>query len=171
MNPIVSAAALVVLLGSMAACEDDEDASSTATDPAGTTRLEFTEQGGCGDAYFWTTTADDEHAVVISAELRDRSATEETVLEVDLPDPAVDVTLWECTGLTSLMCNDVVMGEVTEETPVVEGHLTITLQPRPEDGDDLVDGKAVLTDPITEDGPDLPNHLDLKTRSIGFYAG
>jgi len=170
MNLIVSAAVLVVLLGAMAACQDDDGESSTATDPVGATPLEFTEQGGCGDAYFWTTTADDEHAVVISAELRDRSETEETVLEVDLPDPAVDVFLWEGAGLRSLMCNDVIEGEVTEETPVVEGHLTITLQPRPEGSIDLVDGKAVLTDLVAEDGTELPD-LDLKTTSIGFYAG
>jgi hypothetical protein len=170
MNRIVSAAALVVLLGSVAACQDDDDGPSTATDPSTTTQLEFTEQGGCGDAYFWATTADDEHAVVISAELRERSATEVTVFEVDLPDPAVEVFLWEGTGLQSLMCNDLVDGEVTEETPVVEGHLTITLQPRPQESMDLVDGKAVLTGLVAEDGTELPD-LDLKTTSIGFYAG
>ena len=167
---IVSAAVLVVLLGSVAACQDDDDGSSTATDPSATTQLEFTEQGGCGDAYFWTTTADAEHAVVISAELQDRSATEETVLEVDLPDPVVEVSLWEGTELTSRMCNDLIQGEVTEETPVVEGHLTITLQPRPDESGDLVDGKAVLSGLVAEDGTELPD-LDLKTTSIGFYAG
>lgn len=170
MTRIVTAVALVVLLGSLAACQDDDSQSSTATDPPGAERLEFTEQGGCGDAYFWTTTADDQHAVVISAELRDRSATDETVLEVDLPDPDVDVFLWEGTGLMSLMCNDVIVGEVTEETPVVEGHLTITLQPRPEGSIDLVAGKAVLSGLVAEDGTELPD-LDLKTTSIGFYAG
>ncbi len=170
MTRIVSAAAVVVLLSSMAACRDDDNESSTVTDPSPTTQLEFTEQGGCGDAYFWTTTADAAHAVVISAELRERSSTEETVFEVDLPDPAVDVFLWEGTGLTSLMCNDLIEGEVTEETRVVEGHLTITLQPRPGESGDLVDGKALLTGLVAEDGTELPD-LDLKTTSIGFYAG
>ena len=103
---------------------------------------------GCGDAYFWATTADDEHAIVVSVDLSDRSTSGPTVVDVSLPDPAVEVTLWEGTGLTSLMCNDVVEGEVTEESPVVEGSGTITVQPRPEDhhlrslvlGDGVVDG-------------------------------
>jgi hypothetical protein len=170
MTRIVVAAAIVVLVGSLAACQDDEDRRSRATDPAGPAQLELTEQGGCGDAYFWATTADDEHAVVVSAELRDRSATEETVLEVDLPHEGVEVLLWEGVGLGSLMCNDVVAGKVSEETPVVEGSVTITLQPRPEGHTDLVVGKAVLTGLVAEDGTELPD-LEIKTTSIGFYAG
>ena len=62
------------------------------------------------------------------------------------------------------------MGEVTETTPVVQGTVTITLQPRPGESYDLVDGKAVLTGLEAEDGTELPD-LDLKTTSIGFYAG
>ena len=59
MTRIVSATVLVVLLGSMAGCQDDGSEPSAATDPASASDLEFTEYGGCGDAYFWTTTADD----------------------------------------------------------------------------------------------------------------
>ncbi len=169
MTRIASAAAFVVLIGSLAACSDDDEPSQ-ATDPEGTSELEFTESGGCGDAFFWAATADDEHAVVISAELTDRSTTEETVLDVELPDPAVDVTLLEGTELSSRFCNDLIMGEVAETTPVVEGAVTITLQPRPGESYDLVDGKAVLSDLEAEDGTELPD-LDLKTTSIGFYAG
>jgi hypothetical protein len=169
MTRIAAAAVAGVLLASMAACQDDDEPSKAA-DPTSTSQLEFTDSGGCGDAYFWATTADAEHAVVISAELRDRSTTEETVLDVDLPDPDVDVFLLGGTGLTSLMCNDVVDGKVTQETRVVAGAVTITLQPRPEDAITLVDGKAVLTGLEAEDGTELPD-LDLKTTSIGFYAG
>lgn len=169
MTRIASAAVLVVLMASLTGCGEDGEPSST-TDPGGPGALEFKHTGGCGDAYFWATTADDEHAVVVSVDLHDRSATEPTVLEVELPDPAVEVELWEGTGLRSLMCNDVIEGEVTDETPVAEGTLTVTVQPRPEEPGNLTDGKAELTGLVAEDGTELPD-LEIKATTIGFYAG
>ena len=139
---------------------------TSATEPA----LEFTRSGGCGNAYFWATTEDDEHAVVVSVDLRDRSTSGPTVVDVSLPDSAVDIELWEGTGLGSLMCNDVVEGEVTSEAPVVEGAGTITVEPRAGDDVDYVDGKLELTGLVAEDGTELPD-LAISTTSIGFYAG
>jgi hypothetical protein len=166
---IASAALLVVLVPGLAGC-GETDEPSAATDPDASAALEFTESGGCGDAYFWATTADERHALVLSVALRDRSATAPTVLDFSLPDPEIDAHLWEGTRLGSRMCNDVIEGELTEEMPVVAGKGTITVQPPPEDGFDLVDGKAELTGLVAEDGTELPD-LAIKTTSIGFYAG
>ena len=166
-----AAVLLGVLAISLAGCGGQDGARSGGTGGTGTEpTFEFAQSGGCGDAYFWATTADDEHAVVVSVELRDHSTSGPTVVDVSLPDPAIEVELWEGTGLASLMCNDVIEGEVTEETAVVEGTGTITVQPRPEDGFDLVDGKLELTGLVAEDGTRLPD-LAIKTTSIGFYAG
>jgi hypothetical protein len=151
----------------LAGCGEQDDVRSGGT---GATALEFTRSGGCGDAYFWATTEDDEHAVVVSVDLRDRSTSGPTVVDVSLPDSAVDIELWEGTGLGSLMCNDVVEGEVTSETPVVEGAGTITVEPRAEDDVDYVDGKLELTGLVADVGTELPD-LAIKTTSIGFYAG
>jgi len=169
MTRIASAALFVALASVLSGCGDDDE-PSTATDPERSSELEFSQTGGCGDAYFWATTADDKHAVVVSVDLQERSATKPTVVDVSLPDPAMEITLWEGTGLTSLMCNDVVVGEVTDESPVVEGAGTITVQPRPEGHTDFVDGKLELTGLVAEDGTEVPD-LVIKTTSIGFYAG
>jgi hypothetical protein len=169
MNRDLAAVLLAVPAITLVGCGEQDDVRSGgtgATEPA----LEFTRSGGCGDAYFWATTADDEHAVVVSVDLRDRSTSGPTVVDVSLPDSAVDIQLWEGTGLGSLMCNDVVEGEVTSETPVIEGAGTITVEPRAEDDIDYVDGKLELTGLVAEDGTELPD-LAIKTSSIGFYAG
>ncbi|HWM75187.1 MAG TPA: hypothetical protein VNQ53_15675 [Nocardioides sp.] len=166
----LTAVLFAVLALSLAGCGEQDDVRSGGTGATGSTDLEFTASGGCGDAYFWATTADDEHAIVVSVDLSDRSASGPTVVDVSLPDPAVEIELWEGTGLGSLMCNDVIEGEVTDETPVVEGAGTITVQPRPEGDVDFVDGKLELTGLVAEDGTDLPD-LAIKTTSIGFYAG
>ena len=169
MTRILSAALLVVLLAPLAACGDDDEPSS-AVDPTAAPQLEFTRTGGCGDAFFWATTADGTNALVVSVELRDRSASEPTEVDLTLPAPAADVQLWTGTELTSMMCNDIVLVEVTEETPVTEGEVRVTLQPRPEGSTDYVDGKAELTGLVAEDGTELPD-LQIKATSIGFYAG
>lgn len=167
MNRNLAAVLFAVPAFVSAGCGEQDDVRSGGT---GATALEFTRSGGCGDAYFWATTEDDEHAVVVSVDLRDRSTSGPTVVDVSLPDSAVDIELWEGTGLGSLMCNDVVEGEVTSETPVVEGAGTITVEPRAEDDVDYVDGKLELTGLVADDGTELPD-LAIKTTSIGFYAG
>ena len=166
----LTAVLFAVLALLLVGCGEQDGVRSGRTGATEPTALEFATTGGCGDAYFWATTADDAHAVVVSVDLQDRSSSDPTVVDVSLPDPAVEVTLWEGTGLTSLMCNDVVEGEVTEDSPVVEGSGTITVQPRPEEDVDFVDGKLELTGLVTEDGTELPD-LAIKTTSIGFYAG
>ena len=166
MNRNLAAVLFAVPAFVLAGCGEQDDVRSGGT---GATALEFTRSGGCGDAYFWATTEDDEHAVVVSVDLRDRSTSGPTVVDVSLPDSAVDIELWEGTGLGSLMCNDVVEGEVTSETPV-EGAGTITVEPRAEDDVDYVDGKLELTGLVADDGTELPD-LAIKTTSIGFYAG
>jgi hypothetical protein len=170
MTRIGAAVLLGALVLSVGGCgEDDEPA--TGSEPTRSPPLEFTKTGGCGDAFFWATTADDEHALVVTAELHDRSTSEPTVLEAELPDAEVEVELWEGEGLTSLMCNDLIMGEVTEKTPIEQGSLTVTLQARPrKEPGNLSDGKAELTGLATADGTELPD-LAIRTTTIGFYAG
>jgi len=166
-----AAVLLGVLAISLAGCGEQDDLRSGGTGASGTeSTFEFAQSGGCGDAYFWATTADDEHAIVVSVDLSDRSTSGPTVVDVSLPDPAVEIELWEGTGLGSRMCNDVIEGEVTAETAVVEGAGTITVEPRPEGHTDYVDGKLELTGLVAEDGTELPD-LAIKTTSIGFYAG
>lgn len=174
MLPAVLLALAVPLALTVTGC-DDEDGPSRAVDPSTSPSpsLELTETGGCGDAFFWATTADGTTAVVVTAELRDRSTTEPTELETSLPDPRVEVEVWQGAGLTSRMCNDVVTGRIDERTAVVEGEVRIALDPhRSEDRGfaRTVDGKAELTGLVTEDGTALPD-LAIKTSSIGFYAG
>jgi hypothetical protein len=169
MNRNLAAVLLTVPAITLVGCGEQDDVRSGGTGTTGPA-LEFTRSGGCGDAYFWATTADDEHAVVASVDLRDRSTSGPTVVDVSLPDSAVDIELWEGTGLGSLMCNDVVEGEVASETPVVAGTGTITVEPRAEGDIDYVDGKLELTGLVAEDGTELPD-LAIKTSSIGFYAG
>jgi hypothetical protein len=161
-------ALLVVLAASLTACGDDEPSATPG--PDGKSDLAFTKSGGCADAFFWATTSDDEHAIAVSVELSDRSASDPTVFKAELPDPDVEVELWEGTHLTSRMCNDVVQGDVTGQTPVVEGSVTITVQPRPREPGNLTDGKAEFTGLVAEDGTELPD-VEIKTTYIGFYAG
>lgn len=82
----------------------------------------------------------------------------------------MEIELWEGKGLTSLMCNDVLMGEVTEKTPVDQGSVTVTLQPRPRETGNLTDGRAELTGLVIEGGTELPD-LEIESTTIGFYAG
>lgn len=85
MTRIPSAALLAVLTLAAAGCGDD--GSTTGTDPAHSPELEFAKTGGCADAFFWATTEDDKHAVVVTVSMRERPASEPTVLEAGLPDP------------------------------------------------------------------------------------
>ena len=73
----------------------------------GHAELEFTNTGGCGDAYFWATTADDEHAVVVWVELRERSATEPTVVDGRSPTGPSRCCSGRAPGCRRMMCNDV----------------------------------------------------------------
>jgi hypothetical protein len=164
--------ALLAAVLAMTVCAGcDADGPTSAVDPSPTPSIELTHTGGCGDAFFWATSADDALAVVVTTDLRDRSATEPTELEVTLPDPRVEVELWAGAGLTSLMCNDVVAGTIDEKVPVVEGDVRIALDPRRDaDFTSHVDGKAELSGLVTADGTPLPD-LAIKTSSIGFSAG
>lgn len=125
--------------------------------------------GGCGDVYFYYVGADDRSAVTIRSELSNRSARENTVIEVTLPSRQVEVRFQQGTDLRRPQCNDVGRAQVEHEVAVVEGTVVITVDPRIRGGG-LVEGSARLTGAVTEDGTPLPD-LQMSSDQIGFTAG
>lgn len=173
-TPVIAAFSLTLAL-SLAACSDDPE-DTRAIDPGGTSTssgpaFEVAESGGCGDAFFWAADADGSQVIQVYVEQRDRSAAQPTVLELTLPDPEVTATLQTGTNLVGDQCNDLLMGEVSDEQPIVEGSGTMTLAPPSTDGfDGSVTGSLTMTGLVAEDGTVLPD-LTLTTDMIGFYAG
>ncbi|MDP2773001.1 MAG: hypothetical protein Q8O61_05545 [Nocardioides sp.] len=171
MRPPLLAVLPLVLALSLAGCSDDESDPTSAVDPAPTAgpAFEIAASGGCGDAFFWAADADGSHVIQVYVEQRDRSAQKPTTLELTVPDPAVTATLQSGRDLTGDQCNDLLMGEVSDEQSIVEGSGTMTLDP-PTPGHTLVRGTLTMTGLVAEDGTVLPD-LTIESDTIGFYAG
>jgi hypothetical protein len=177
-----TAAILTILVAVLAGCGSEDQTSTASTepplaDPSTTTTttpdeaaIELSRSGGCADAFFWAASADGELAVTAYVDVRDRQ--DAVHLEIDLPDPPVEVTLQRGTDLTQPFCNDVLDQdyELEEEVPVTEGHLELTVDAARGDGHGFRMGTLVLTDLVAEDGTRLPD-LEITTEMIGMYAG
>lgn len=157
---------VLALLLAVTACGETSEVGGPQGSPS---ELRFVDSGACGDAFFWATTADDRHAIVVSTDQRERSTTRETVLEVDLSDPAFEATWLEGSRLSTQMCNDLPESEVTGRTPLVEGSGTMRLG-APSGEYDEVAGRLDLEGLVAEDGTELGD-LSVVSTSIGFYAG
>lgn len=158
---------------SLAGCSDGEPDPTSAVDPTPPTgpAFEIADSGGCGDAFFWAADADGSQVIQVYVEQRDRPAAQPTVLELTLPDPEVTATLQTGTNLTGDQCNDLPMGQVSDEQPIVEGSGTMTLDPPSIDGfSGGVTGTLTMTGLVADDGTTLPD-LAVTTDMIGFYAG
>ena len=129
--------------------------------------LTFSDSGGCGDAYFWTTNEADDRAVTVGVELHDRSTTEPTVVDVTLPDARVEAHLLTGSGLASTMCSDLPQGEVTGTTPVTSGRVVLTIDPRGEVGRE----RGHEADRPRRRGRHPAARHQISTTLIGFYAG
>ncbi len=142
----------------------------TAVEPA--PEIVLTQGGGCGDAFFWAADDAGTVAVTVSIEARKRSATEPTVRDFDMPDPAVVVEVQRGVALTEGFCNDVLQNHRIDETvPVVSGAGSIFLAPAGDGFDSCgLRGRLQLRDAVTEDGM-VVAPIDVSTDQIGCYAG
>ena len=115
------------------ATPSSERSTTTAPDEES---IDLPQTGGCADAYFWAASADGTQALTVYVDVRDRSGTEPTELDLTLPDPLATVTLQRGSDLTQAFCNDVLDQdyELDEEVPVVEGTLHLTVDPTPRRG-------------------------------------
>lgn len=130
----------------------------------------LTRSGGCGEAFLWAADEDGRTAVVVSADLRDRSTTDPTTLEVTLPDPAVEVVLVEGEDLTAGFCTDLPMSEVERETPVVAGDVVLRVDPPATGSGQFTEGSFEVAGLVAEDGRVVPDARG-STAYIGFRAG
>jgi hypothetical protein len=130
----------------------------------------------CGDALFWATTAADDVAVTVFVDAVDRSLLEPTVLEYDLPDPAVQVEILEGDALSRNFCTDVIDSASEERSRQVAtgGQVTVTLDPPPEGQAPFtcgnVSGKLELHGLVAEDGTTFAA-VSVTSDAIGCYAG
>lgn len=164
----------VLVLG-LAGCGSDDGGGESA----GQASTVLEQSGGCGDAYFWAATAEEDVAVTVQVEARSRSDVEPTVIDFKLPDPEVTVEVQRGRALTQPLCNDVVDGtvhRVESQQAGVAGSGRITLSPRVMDEralDELpcgVNGELRLEGLVAEDGTRFDD-IDIQTEGIGCYAG
>lgn len=130
----------------------------------------LTRSGGCGEAFLWAADEDGRTAVVVDADLRDRSTTDPTTLEVTLPDPAVEVVLVDGEDLTAGFCTDLPTSEVERETPVVAGEVVLRVDPPATGSGQFAEGSFEVVGAVAEDGRVVPD-TQATTEYIGFRAG
>ena len=150
-------------------------ATTTTTSPPGTvpgTDVVLTQGGGCGDAFFWAADEAATVAVAVSVDALERSATEPTVIDFTIPDPAVTVEVQRGVALTEGFCNDVLSNHRLDETaPIVAGAGSIWLAPVAEGIAACGrQGRLQLRGAVTGDGASF-GPIDIRTDHIGCYAG
>lgn len=167
--------ALVLLpllaLAALAGCGPDGDDDAG---PGGGP-IELTRSGGCGDAYLWAATEDGTVAVTVGVVVPRHSTREDTVVEIDLPDPDVDAELLRGDqDLTRNLCVDVVDPDA-EPTSTVEltagtGEVTTTAISTDVGLCGDVTGTLELADVVAEDGTVIGD-VDADSETIGCFAG
>jgi hypothetical protein len=165
--PFLLSLALVV---GLAACGDDDDGGARTEEP-----IELTRSGGCGDAYLWAATEDGTVAVTVAVEVPRHSTRDDTVVEVDLPDPDVEAHLLRGDrDLTRNFCTDALDGnaEPTSTVPLTAGTGEVVTTPVPTDVDlcGEVEGSLELVGVEAEDGTRVAD-IAASTEAIGCDAG
>jgi len=161
---------LVVALAACGSDDDDGGAGPTSGEP-----IELTRSGGCGDAYLWAATEDGMVAVTVAVEVPRHSTRDDTVVEVDLPDPDVEAHLLRGDrDLTGNLCTDAIDGnaEPTSTVPLTAGTGEVVTTPVPTDVDlcGEVEGRLELEGVEAEDGTRIAD-ISARTDDIGCYAG
>jgi hypothetical protein len=162
-------ASLAALVWGASACGGDDDAGAGRAQPVALAR-----SGGCGDAFFWASSADETVAVTVTVEARERSAAAPTTVTFSVPDPEVTVEIQRGRGLTQPFCNDVIDGNVwrVDETAAAEaGTGEIVLDPLVT-GPMSCGGHGTLhLEGLTASDGTRFGTLDVATDAIGCYAG
>lgn len=142
---------------------------TSTTQPPG---IEFTQSGGCGDAFFWAANDDATVALLVYVDAADRSTSDSTVIDFTLPDRRVTAEVQRGSFLTEAFCNDVLQNHRLEETvPVVAGGGSITLAPAGERFGDCGKAGRLRFDGGSTDGGTVVAPIDIRTNHIGCYAG
>ena len=165
---------MLVLVGGLAACGDDDTASTTApsttTEPEEPTLVELTQSGACGDAYFWAATETGNRAVTVTVEARDRSDTEPTTIPVDLDD----VQILSGDHLDRNFCTDVLFteSEPQETLAATDGEGEIVLDPPLTAADNPCGANGTLTlDGLVAEDRTAFAPIEVSSDEIGCYAG
>jgi hypothetical protein len=141
---------------------------------------QFTDTGGCGDAFFWATNR--EGTAGITIEWRGAASQAWTndgfTGSQQLPDPEITVAVVEGNGLSGYWCNDVRMpGQgVTSTIEASSGLVDITVRPTPGGFQPAGQADVRLSDIVFSVAPDDGEtwHLDalvIENVSVGWMAG
>jgi len=134
---------------------------------------EFTQFGGCGNALFWATNADDTVAITVLVEVGERNAGQPFDATYDLArDDGVEVRYIEGAALSNGMCNDVANSGYQEERSEAlgVGTLAVHLDPASADPGGFSSGGAELSDARLSDGRVLAR-VEFETDEIGLFPG
>lgn len=172
-------AAAVVLPLTMVACGSDDGDSQGKTPPtteatgtteaAGTTVVLDGKQGGCAEAFFYATNADDTIAITLSFDLGERTGEIDAAIGVGADAIPVEVQLLDGTDLSTTFCTDVPQGTVDarSEGTGVQGRVEVGAPAGPPE---FAQGTIELTELYFDDGRKV-GPLTVTTDMIGFYAG
>jgi hypothetical protein len=162
------AAHVLMSCAALTSCGDD---TATAVDPD-PEAVVLSPGEGCGDAFFWATSADDSLAVTVMVDQRKRSTNQPTTASYDLGDAALTVTVLRGDDLSSTFCTDILVGDPIEsEVPATAGHVEVELDRQVADFGAC--GKthgSVRVTGLTGDGLSFADFI-VKSASIGCYAG
>jgi hypothetical protein len=146
----------------------------TSTSTSSIAPMEFTQFGGCADAFFWAVTADDTVAITIYVEVQDRPKAVPFERSYDLAtDDGITVEMIEGGGLAQSFCNDVIDASVTHTDRIGRfrvGTVEVALDPASSEIGGFSSGSATLTGARTADGA-LIGTVTFETDQIGSYSG
>jgi hypothetical protein len=130
------------------------------------------KSGACGDAFFWAANAGGTVAVTVTVDVRSRSAAVPTSIAFTVPDPLVTIEIQRGRDLMQPFCNDVITQDwhVDSREVAVQGKGRITIDAPRATEHRGSKGRLRLTGLVGRDGTRFAA-IDVKTASIGFYAG
>lgn len=177
--------ACLVAIGLLAAaCASNSTSpapSTTAPTQAADFEIEvaqFTQTGGCGDAFLWATNRDGTVGINVewSGAASEAWANESFSETRQLPDPEITVSVVEGSGLLAYWCNDVRMpGQgVTSTIEAAGGTVELTVRPSREGFEPAGQADLRLTDVIFRTPGNEVWHLEelvIENVSVGWLAG
>jgi hypothetical protein len=155
--------------------------TGTSTTPPADFEIEaaqFTNTGGCGDAFVWATNAAGTAAITVewsgaASEAWNNDGFNDTH---QLPHPEITVSVVEGSQLTSYYCNDIRMPGQGETSTIAasSGTVDLAVTPTPQGFEPAGQADLRLTDITFTLGETETWHLDelvIENVSVGWFAG